>query len=251
MRRFQAFARQLGRGPMPWLLAASGGAFVVMAVLPHHGGLGMLCNRAREAGLPGALEAWSHLWAPARVAADWAVMVVAMMTPLVSMPIAYVRNASHPRARGAATAGFLWAYGGLWLLSAILFVPLVVAWSIVLPGVAGGLFALALAATWSASPWAQRARNRCHRTVRIGGLPGTAWSDGLRQGRATASGCIIACWPWMLVPMVVEAPHVASMLVATVYLFAERIAPLSPPAWRIPPGLESIFGSPKFARSAG
>ncbi|MEM7351292.1 MAG: DUF2182 domain-containing protein [Acidobacteriota bacterium] len=233
---------------MPWLLAASAVAFTLVLLLPHHGGLASLVATARHKGVMAALVTLSEPTMVWRTVLDWGLMVIGMMTPLLSMPLAYVRFSCAPEAQTGAGAAFLLAYLGCWWGAAALFVPaLLVLASVTLNATTLGL-AFALGLTWSASPWAQAARNRCHRTVRIGGLPPQAYRDGARQGLQTVSGCILACWPWMLVPMLSHHGHVILMVVATLYLFAERIAPHSAPSWRTPPALESIFGPDRLVR---
>ena len=233
---------------MPWLLATSGIAFALIFFLPHHGGLASLVTTAREAGVKASLGALTEPHLAWRVAVDWGLMVIAMMIPLLSMPLAYVRRSSAPGTQLGAIAALLLAYLGSWWLAGMLFVPLLVVLASVTTSTATVVLALALSLAWSASPWAQAARNRCHRTVRIGGLAPGVYLDGAKQGAQTASGCIPACWPWMLVPMLPHHGHLLLMVAVTILLFAERIAPLSSPAWRFPPALESVVGANRILR---
>jgi hypothetical protein len=231
---------------MPWLLATSAGAFALVCFLPHHGGLASQVATARDAGVTVAFGALTEPLVAGRAAVDWGLMVVAMMTPLLSMPLSYVWRSSAPGTHLAATAALLLAYWGSWWLAALVFVPLLLVVASVTSSTAAIVLAFALSMTWSASPWAQAARNRCHRTVRIGGLAPGVYLDSAQQGFQTASGCILACWPWMLVPMLPRHGHLLLMAMVTALLFAERIAPLSSPSWRLPPALESIFGADRL-----
>jgi predicted metal-binding membrane protein len=241
MRRLGAFVGPLGRGAMPWLLAASGLAFVGLALrsragaaggAPHHGAHDAGVVAGHLAAIPGLL--------PDQLA-GWLLMVVAMMLPLVSMPLVRLWHATQPRARAGTTAAFVATYVGSWCVAGFVLLPVAAVLARV-DGAGAPIGALLIALLWSGSPWSQRARSRCHRAVRIAGRAPKAYLDAMRQGLVTASGCLGVCWPWMLLPMLLIEGHLAAMLAVTAYLFADRIAPLSPPGWRIPPAFETLVG---------
>lgn len=248
MPRLAAFRSQIARGAMPWLLAVSAVTIALISLLPHRGGLASLVATARHTGVIAAVVSLCEPAIAWRAALDWGLMVIAMMTPLISMPLAYVRRSSAPEAQPGAVAAFLLSYLGCWWGAAAIFVLALLVLASITPSATTLRLAFALSLTWSASPWAQAARNRCHRTVRIGGLPPQVYWDAAGQGVQTASGCILACWPWMLVPMLAHHGHGVLMVAATLYLFAERVAPHSAPSWRVPPALESIFGPGQLVR---
>ena len=179
---------------------------------------------------------------PGQLAADWWLMVVAMMTPLTALQVAHVRRSSLSGRRAAAMAAFLGAYWTTWFVTILFLFPLALALSSAVGDKADLPAALLLALIVSASPAAQRARNRCHRTGRIAAFGAWALAGCARQGLTTGASCVAACWPWMLVPTTVQSLHLTPMILVGAYLFADRIAPAAPPAWRLPPAWETLFG---------
>ncbi len=169
------------------------------------------------------------------LALAWGLMVLAMMPPLLALPVAHVRHATLPSRRGRALAAFAAGYGAVWLTAGLVLLPLAIAArtglsdAIAMPAAAGA------ALLWSASPAAQAARNRCHRLLRIGASGLSADRDCLRQGLVTGLACCAACWPWMLVPTAVASGHVVAMALVTVLIFLERLCPPERPRWRTPP----------------
>ena len=109
------------------------------------------------------------------------------------------------------------------------------------PG-ASAVLVLGTALIWSASPVAQLAHNRCHRNLRIGAFGPAADRDCLRQGVTTGMACVATCWPWMLLPALAGAAHLAAMAAVAAFLLAARLAPASPVRWRVPQALEVMFG---------
>lgn len=249
MQRLRAFFAQARSGPAPVLFAISAAAFAALLLLPQASAIAAICGRASLESL-----VWSTgialSWSPGLLALEWALMVLAMMTPLVAPQIAHVLRSSVRSRRLAAAATFLAAYLCWWLLAGILLLPLALLLSLMLPSEAGIFAMVVLASLWSASPAAQAARNRCHLAARIRAFGPGAYLDCLRQGTLTAAACIAACWPWMLVPMAVEAGHLAAMLAVMAYLFAERIAPAASPRWRLSPAFETVFGPAHLRASA-
>lgn len=241
--RFAAFATQLRFAHALPLFALGAMAFVVLAAVPQASSVASICGRLDFGVLaePGQLRLL--LPSPLRLAVEWGLMAVAMMAPLVAPQFAYVRRSSPPSRRWSAPAAMVAAYLLVWLLAGVLLLPLAFALSIVLPGQAVALVAaLGLASLWSASPLAQAARNRCHVALRISPFGLRGYLDAARQGAATGAACVAGCWPWMLVPLMVEGVHVAAMLAVAIYLFAERIAPAARPVWRLPPAWETLLG---------
>ncbi len=120
--------------------------------------------------------------------------------------------------------------------------PIAIGLGMFLPAGIHMLVAITLAAVWCASPWAQYARNQCHMTNRLGAFGLDAVMGATRLGLRTGLNCVLACWPIMLLPLLVDTGHLAAMLGAGVYVFADRVAAASLVQWRIPPAVETAFG---------
>jgi predicted metal-binding membrane protein len=249
LRRLAAFAAQIGPSPLPWLFALSAVAYLSLAARPAAGGVASLCGAFGVMDLWQVVQAAPLLWSPGQLAADWVLMVIAMMTPLTALQIAHVGRSSLPGRRAVSVAAFLGGYWTTWFLAIFILFPL----GLLVPAIVGDsvdlLAVLGLALAFSASPAAQRARNRCHRMGRIPAFGATALFACARQGLANGGSCVAACWPWMLVPMMAQSYHFLLMLLVGVYLFAERIAPPAQPAWALPPAFGTLFG-PVWSRAA-
>jgi predicted metal-binding membrane protein len=242
LRRLAAFAAQIGPSPLPWLFALSAVAYLALAARPAAGGVASLCGAFGVMDLWHVVQAAPLLWSPGKLAADWALMVIAMMTPLTALQVAHVGGSSLPARRSVSVAAFLSGYWMAWFLAIFALFPL----GLLVPAVVGDsvdlLAAVVLALAFSASPAAQRARNRCHRTGRVPAFGATALFACARLGLANGASCVAACWPWMLVPMMAQSHHFLLMLLVGIYLFAERIAPPAQPAWALPPAFDTLFG---------
>jgi len=96
-------------------------------------------------------------------------MLLAMMPPLLAMPLMHVCWSSLPRRRVRALAYFALGYGFVWLAAG----PILIALAVLLRLVTGGTTpafasALLIAMVWRASPWQRAALNHGHRLRRIG-----------------------------------------------------------------------------------
>ncbi|WP_085583644.1 MULTISPECIES: DUF2182 domain-containing protein [unclassified Pseudomonas] len=188
---------------------------------------------------PAALQAELALNPLPRVLQEWFLMLLAMMPPLLAMPLMHVWRSSLPRRRVRATVVFLLGYGALWMAAG----PVLLALALLLQIAAlkGALIvSLLIALLWSMSPWHRAALNRSHRRRRIGLFGWAADRDCLAFGVTHGAGCIASCWAWMLVPLVSGAWHLPVMLAAGVVLLAERLSPPGPARWRWNPGASSI-----------
>lgn len=137
---------------------------------------------------------------PGPTLGSWAVMVVAMMAPLLAGPLGIGRLSQ--------TLGFLGVYFGLWLLAGVALVMLAIALSL-LPG-KPLTYGFLIAGLWQMTALKQRSLNRCH-----------AFSRGGAVGFARA--CIGACWTWMLLPLLVQDDlHFPAMMVAAALMTIER-----------------------------
>ncbi len=238
MRRLAAFRAQIWTGPLPCLLGFGATAYLGLALTPFGGQVSAICGQIG----PGEVLALPWAWGLGPLLADWAMMVVAMMTPLVSVQVAQIWWSSRKERAPVAVAAFLAAYWSSWVVAAMALVPLALAAGSVLGNALDLPASLAGALVYGASPWAGRARNLCHRAGPVPAFGPGILTDSARSGLRVGAACIGACWPWMLVPVTVQSAHVPAMLLVGLYLFAERIAPPAPAVWRVPPGVTTILG---------
>ena len=168
------------------------------------------------------------------LAAGWALMVAAMMSPLVISEIHHIRFTSFARRRARSIALFVAGYGGVWMMCGV-----------ALTG--GGLMALALApgsyipaavagviaCVWQVSPFKQRCLNKCrdHRPLRAFGPE--ADLDAFRFGCTHGVWCAGSCSALMLVPMLLPAGHLAAMAAVAILAFCERLEDPEPPTWKL------------------
>ncbi|WP_051334685.1 DUF2182 domain-containing protein [Bradyrhizobium sp. Ai1a-2] len=170
----------------------------------------------------------------------WIIMVIAMTAPLLAQPIAQLRLRSLARRRDRSVGLFAAAYLLLWIAAApvLLAAPRaieVLAGTTGLPAIA---IAVAIAAIWQATPLRQRALNRCHRAPNLSAFGRAADRDCIQFGLTHGFWCAATCTPLMLLPMTAPALHLPLMLLLSVALQLERLAPARAPSWtlRILPG---------------
>ncbi|BAN53784.1 MULTISPECIES: DUF2182 domain-containing protein [Pseudomonas] len=229
--------RGFTRAPWPLLFATAGVGLVLCIYNNGHAAYAAFCISAE--GLDVAALWFSAIRAELvmtplhEVLSSWALMLVAMMPPLLAMPLMHVWRSSLPRRRVRALVGFLLGYSTLWMAAGLLLSAIALLLSLVFPDSALGLSVL-LAVLWSASPWHRAALNRGHRLQRIGLFGWKADRDCLGFGLSHGVWCIGACWAWMLVPLLVHHGHIPVMLLAGAIMLAERLAAGDRPSWRVP-----------------
>src|ERR1700759_5096318 len=103
--------RSFARAPWPLLFALAGFGLILSAhsaggaALPAFCGTGM-AQLLLSSGWPDALELALALNPPARLLADWGWILLAMMPPLLAMPLVHVLRSTLPRRRVRALAYF-------------------------------------------------------------------------------------------------------------------------------------------------
>ncbi len=140
---------------------------------------------------------------PEHLLLSWAVMLVAMMVPLLWKPM---QGLGWRGARGCAV------YFALWLMVGAGIMTLAVALRL-LPGVPLA-YGLLLAGLWQVTPVKRQALALCH--VRNG-------IDGWRGAVRFTLGCMGSCWAFMLLPFLVAPDaHFWVMLASAAALLTER-----------------------------
>lgn len=153
----------------------------------------------------------------------WAVMMIAMMLPVLVPQLRQLRGA-------AAMLKFSLAYFGVWMACGAALFPLGMAYnelamrsdelSRVTPLLAGTV--VLVAAAWQFTPWKARLLTRCRHDESSCGSRGTGrsvWSAGARLGLC----CVQCCAPLTAVLLVCGVMDVRVMALVTVAISAERL----------------------------
>lgn len=171
---------------------------------------------------------------PAKLALCWALMMAAMMPPLVLEPLRHLRERSFARRRGRATILFAIGYAAVWMGAGAILETLALICRFALPGawspLLGGVIAAAL---WQVSPAKQICLNACHRQPPFAAFGWAAERDAVLFGMTHALWCVGACWALMLLPLLAGQQHLLVMAAVGVFLFAERLEQPAPRAWRL------------------
>jgi predicted metal-binding membrane protein len=201
--RIQAPAGEwFARHPEWWMLTLSLGAWLILAVAPWHQ-LVPFCTGAPVASAP-YLSGWwavAPAWPFAAEFVEWAVMIIAMMSPLVVLSVRHVAFRSFRKRRHYAIADFLLGYFGVWIVAGT---ALLLALSLgslaandrALIAVAGYSVAIA----WQLTPWKRIALWRCHRTVALAPEGWQADAACIRFGMRIGGSCLQSCWALMALP---------------------------------------------------
>lgn len=169
---------------------------------------------------------------PGGLAAGWALMLVAMMTPLLLSPLRHLWQRSLARKRGTIIALFTLGYGLVWMAAGTLMVALALLMRLASssPWLAAGLVGLA-AIVWHASTAHQVCLNRRHGLPTLPALGAAAERAALRYGVIHGGWCVGACWAVMLLPLLVPSGHLFAMVLAALWLFAEHLEAPRPAGW--------------------
>jgi predicted metal-binding membrane protein len=214
--------RELARVRNPGLLL-SAAAWIWLLADPGGSMMRAHCAAAGSGGLP----------LSASLAAGWGLMLVAMMSPALILPIVHLRRRSFKRRRARAVVLFVAGYAAIWMAAGgvLLAASLAIGWlapNSYLP--ATGVILLTI--VWQLSPVKQRCLNRCHAHGELAAFGVAADRDALRFGVSHGVWCAGSCWALMLSPMLLPWGHIAGMAVVAVLTFSERLEHPKPPRWR-------------------
>ena len=183
--------------------------------------------------LAASLQMFVAMNPPASIAAGWALMLVAMMSPVVIPPIRHIRLRSFAHRRGRSILLFVAGYSAVWMAvgAVLLAIAAAVRWfapQSYLPAAGAALVAV----VWQFSPVKQSCLNRCHAHTELAAFGAAADFDALRFGTRHGVWCAGSCWGLMLFPILLPQGHVAAMAAVTVLIFSERLEQPMPPSWR-------------------
>jgi predicted metal-binding membrane protein len=191
-----------------------------------------------DAGLP-----VSHLSTQnvAGLLIGWALMLTAMMAPLLIPALRHVHARSLRSRRWRAVSLVTVAHAVVWTVGGIVLLAVASA----LRSVSGYadlavLLGLVAALTWQLSPLKQHCLNRHCTHPPISSFGGAADRDALRFGGTHAAWCLGSCWALMLVSLLAPSWHVAVMLVVSVWMWVEPLDRPERPTWRVRLPLRSL-----------
>jgi predicted metal-binding membrane protein len=146
--------------------------------------------------------------------ANWMLMTVAMMLPLVVPQVRFVADRSLWRRRHRAIAGFLIGYLAIWFLVGI-------AVSFVEPTPVLAAAAFAVAGTWQLTRYKRVAMASCHRPMPLAPRGWRADRDCIRYGWMVGTYCVASCWALMFA-CAMAGHHLVAMVGVTAVMYAER-----------------------------
>lgn len=181
----------------------------------------------------GSLNLALALNPPATLAAGWALMIAAMMPPLLLEPLRHIGDRSFARRRARAMMLFAAGYGAAWMAAGVVLQPLVLASRLAVPDSLLPLgLAIALALVWQVSPAKQFYLNRCHRRPHLAAFGAAADRDAFCYGLTNGLSCIGACWALMVLPLLMTGAHIFGMIAVALFVVAERLETPAELRWR-------------------
>jgi predicted metal-binding membrane protein len=167
------------------------------------------------------------------LAIGWALMLTAMMAPLLIPALRHVHARSLRNRRRRAVLLVTVAAAATWSVGSAALLGLAAA----LGSIAGRpdvalLLGLAVALAWQASPLKQHCLNRHCARPPLAVFGAAADRDVLRFGVTHAAWCLGSCWALMLVPLL--APwHLPVMLIVSLWMWVEPFDRPVRPSWRV------------------
>jgi predicted metal-binding membrane protein len=224
-------ARERSRVRAP-VFVISAAAWVVLVVDPS----GTALHAHYPAATAGATPSTASLdmllahHPPLSLAVGWALMLAAMMAPLLIAPVRHVRERSFARRRARAVGLFVAGYAAIWMGAGAWLLALGPAVRLVAPELSVSLV-IVVAVVWQLSPAKQRCLNRGHAHPELAAFGTDADIDALGFGLTHGVWCVGSCWALMLLPLLVSRGHVAAMAAVALWLLAERLDRPMPPRW--------------------
>ncbi len=221
----------LGSPAFRWLLAPSAAAWFALLWLSAGERSLALCLAPRATlleGLSANMSAGFAAIAPGRWAAEWVLMIVAMMFPLIVPMVRHVAARSFATQRERSVGLFVASYALVWLAAAALSSGVLVAVRAAFQAIDlaawTGLICCTLAAAWQLSAAKVRAVNRCHGTVPLRPWAPDAGRDAIGFGLLHGTRCVRACLPAMALPLA-GGHGLGAMAAVFAILLAERARP--------------------------
>ena len=184
-----------------------------------------------DAGLPASHASTENV---ALLLTGWALMLTAMMAPLLIPALRHIHARSLRNRRWRAVSLVTVAHAAVWTVGGVILLAVASALrSVTGDGGLAALIGLVAALTWQLSPIKQYCLNRHCAHPPISAFGGAADRDALRFGGMHATWCLGSCWALMLVSLLAPSWHVAAMLVVSVWMWAEPLDRPERPTWRV------------------
>jgi predicted metal-binding membrane protein len=159
------------------------------------------------------------------MAFEWALMIVAMMWPLVIPHVGHVAARSFADQQNSVVGFFLGGYAAVWFAAAAAASTMLISLHALLEflslGSVAGLIGCLFAATWQISAVKRRVLNRCHGTLPLRAFGSAANCDALRFGITQGGRCVASCIPVMVLPLLAGLGF-GMMIVLFAIVLAER-----------------------------
>jgi predicted metal-binding membrane protein len=176
----------------------------------------------------GALGPMDVLW---QTASAWLLMLIVTTPLLLIAPVRYLWDCCFADRRALMISLFAVGYVAVWMGACV---PMLLASQAIKGGLFGPVVIVSvLVVVWQVSPAKQACLNRCHRRPSLAAFGVAAARDAVTYGARIGAWCVGACWPLMLVPLVLERNGSGVMAVVALFLAAERLEPPAPIAWRL------------------
>jgi predicted metal-binding membrane protein len=199
----------------------SGAAWILLAASPGGTPLYAHCTAATVAAIP-------------CLAGGWALMLAAMMAPVLIPPLRHLRDRTFARRRARGIGLFVLGYAAIWMAAGALLLALALAVRRAAPeSFVAVVPATAIAMVWQFSPAKQRCLNRCHAHPELAAFGPAADIGALRFGLTHGVWCAGSCWALMFLPLLISRGHIVAMAAVSLWLFAERLDRPMPPRWRL------------------
>lgn len=158
----------------------------------------------------------------------WALMLAAMMLPVLIAPVRHIRDRSFASRRARAITLFLAAYTSVWMVCGVL---LMTGCQHILQSPSAITATALLIGIWECSPAKQRCLNRGHAHSELPAFGRAADLGVIRFGWTHAVWCVGSCWALMFLPLLFSHGHLIVMAAVSLWLFAERLERPLPPRW--------------------
>jgi len=220
--------RGLRSAAFRWSVAPAAIAWILLLSLPRSEQWGTLCVAPRAGLADGFIAQTSVAIAaiePTRMTAEWGLMIVAMMFPLLSPAISHISARSFKARRNRSVGIFIAGYLAPWLGAAITGSMILILMRsmfafLSLESVAG-VTGCGLAALWQLSSAKKKAVNRCHGTKPLHAFGTAADLDALSFGLVHGSRCVASCFPLTVLPFIAGG-GLGMMAALFAVLLAER-----------------------------
>lgn len=229
--------RRAAHRPDAWLVMLVSASLLAWSVLALDG-IGLVppafCSAGPLRGLPLSVSFDLALVfnAPAQLASGWALMVAAMMSPLIVAPLGHVRDRSFARRRPRAMVLFVAGYLAVWMVAGLVLQAAAFAAQWAAPASLCLGLAAAAALLWQVSPAKQWCLNRCHRLPHLSAFGAAADRDAFDYGLTNGASCAGSCWALMLLTLFAGHHHIPGMIAVTLFVCAERLESPAPLDWR-------------------